>query len=362
MERDPLALARYPRVRLLAGPTPIQRLPRIESALGSALNGARLFAKRDDGISLGGGGGKLRKLEFLFGEALSLGADTIISTGAWQSNSAGLAAAAAARLGLWCELVLRPLPDGNEGVDEKNGNALLDELFGAVIHALPDAAAAGRFASERRALLEAAGRVVYLLPAGASSARASLGYVECAFEIAAQERAMGIRFDHIVVANGSAGTQAGLVAGFAHQGRSTVVHGYSVLAEAAAASATTLMFARGACELLGEEDELRSEDVRVSDAFRGPGYGHLTPEAVDAIRLLAAQEGLLLDPVYSGKAFAGLLSQARRGEFMCGENVLFLMTGGAPALFAYRASLSEPRQLSAQGEDSTGTRTVAGST
>lgn len=347
MDHDALSFDRHPRVRLLAGPTPIQRLERVEAALGPALQGACLYAKRDDADTLGGGGSKLRKLEFLFGEALSQRADTIVATGARQSNSARLAAAVAARLGLRCEVVLRPLPDGaghrNGKDDEQTGNVLLGELFGATIHAAADAAAAGRCALERRAALEAAGRSVYLLPAGASSARASLGYADCAFEIAAQERASGLRFDRIVVANGSAGMQAGLVAGFALQGRPGLVHGYSVLAEAAAAEAHTLEFAREAHHLLGGHGELHADDVRVSDAFRGPGYGHLTHEAVEAIRLLATQEGLLLDPVYSGKAFAGLLSQARRGEFTRGEHVLFIMSGGAPALYAYRESLSDPR-------------------
>jgi D-cysteine desulfhydrase len=178
------------------------------------------------------------------------------------------------------------------------------------------------------------------LPPGASSPRASLGYAACAFEIADQERAMGLQFDRVVVANGSAGTQAGLVAGFALLGRHALVHGHSVLADAAAAHASTLAMARGCVALLAGDDVVGANDVIVGDAQRGPGYGQLTREAVDAVRFLASHEGLLLDPVYSAKAFAGLLAQARRGEFARDENILFVMTGGTPALFAYRELLS----------------------
>jgi len=324
---------------MLDGPTPIQRLHRVEATLGAVLNGARLFVKRDDVTGLGGGGSKLRKLEFLFGEAVEQGADTIIATGALQSNSARLAAAAAARLGMRCELGLRPL--ANDDIDyREGGNAFLSSLFGAAIRVLPDASAGAAFVAKRKSTLEAEGRMGYVLPAGASSARAGLGYAECALEIASQERDMGLRFDRVVVPNGSSGTQAGLVAGFALLDRHALVHGFSVLADKAVAHATTLSMARGALALLAGGGDVRQDDVIVSDAHLGPGYGLLTYEALDAVRFLAAREGLLLDPVYSAKAFAGLLCQARRGEFSHEENVLFIMTGGTPALFAYRHALS----------------------
>ncbi|WP_280155836.1 D-cysteine desulfhydrase family protein [Piscinibacter sp. XHJ-5] len=332
---------RYSRVRLLAGPTPIQRLHRVEAALGPAINGTRLFVKRDDATGLGGGGGKLRKLEFLLAEALDQGADTLIATGPRQSNSARLAAAAAASIGLRCELGLRPLTDGDAIDYRESGNPLLADLFGATIHALDDAGAVGSFVAERQKALAADGRVGYVLPFGASSARSSLGYAECALEIADQEHALGIRFDRVVVANGSAGTQAGLVAGFALLDRHALVHGFAVFANPAAAHANTLELARGAHALLAAGGEVGVDDVIVSDA-RGPGYGEVTPEAIDAIRILAANEGLLLDPVYSGKAFAGLLSQVRHGDLADEENILFIMTGGTPALFAYREALSVP--------------------
>jgi L-cysteate sulfo-lyase len=327
-------------VQLFWGPTPIERLRRVEAALMPTLDGTRIFVKRDDAMNLGGGGNKLRKLEFLMGEAIERGADTIIATGPRQSNSARLAAAAAASLGLRCELCLRPL-SVNDDVDyQGSGNTLLDALFGATVSVVADAAAIGAFVAERKEALQAVGRKAYVLPPGASSPQASLGYAECAFEIADQEHALGLQFDRVIVANGSAGTHAGLVAGFASLGRHALVHGFSVLADAAPAHANTLAMARDCVALLAGVDKVDTNDVIVSDAHRGTGYGQLTQEAVDAVRFLASHEGLLLDPVYSAKAFAGLLAQARRGEFAREENILFIMTGGTPALFAYRDRLT----------------------
>ncbi len=335
----------HPRARLLERPTPIQRMLRVEAALAPVLNGARLFAKRDDAMGLGGGGSKLRKLEFLIGEAMAQGADTIIATGPRQSNSVRLAAAAAASLGLRCEVGLRPLTEGDSINYRDGGNAFLDTLFGATVLALQDAAAATPFVEERKSALASEGRLGYVLPPGASSPRASLGYAHCALEIADQEQAMGLKFDRVVVPNGSAGTHAGLVAGFTLLRRRAIVHGFSVLADKQASHANTLAMARECTALLAGEEEVRADDVIVDDSHRGPGYGHLTREAVDALNFVARNEGLLLDPVYSAKAFAGLLDQARRREFKRGDNVLFIITGGTPALFAYREllSMSSPR-------------------
>ncbi|HXD05633.1 MAG TPA: D-cysteine desulfhydrase family protein [Burkholderiaceae bacterium] len=327
---------RHPRARLVEERTPIQRLHRLEAALGAVLNGSRLFVKRDD-LAGFGGGSKVRKLDFLLGEARAAGADTIIATGLRQSNSARAAAAAAARLGLRVELGLRPLTGDDAGEYLDGGNALLDELYGATVRDVSDAAQAAAFIAERRSAL---GASAYVVPPGASSPVASLGYAEAALEIADQEHELGLRFDRVVVPNGSSSTQAGLVAGFALLGRRRRVQGFSVLARAATAQATTLELARAAFALLDGEGEIAAGDVVVSDAFLGPGYGHTTPEAVEALRFLAAHEGLLLDPVYSAKAFAGLLALIRRGELAPRENVLFVMTGGAPSLFAYRDALS----------------------
>jgi len=330
---------RHPRARLLDGPTPIQRLRRVEAALGECLHGVRLYVKRDDLTGLGGGGSKLRKLEFLFGDVLAQGADTVIATGPRQSNSARLAAAAAARLGLGCELGLRPLGPADSAAYARSGNVLLDELFGATLHELSDAQAAHPFVQSRLVALEAQGRRGALLPPAANSGIGALGYAECALEIADQEHAMGLRFDRVVVPNGSGGTQAGLVAGFALLGRRGVVRGVSVLEPAGKAHAQTLAVSRECHALLEGEGAIEEEDIVVDDAWLGPGYGRLTGPAVGALRFLARHEGLLLDPVYSAKAFAALLDSVRRGALTPGRAVLFVMTGGASALPAYADEL-----------------------
>jgi L-cysteate sulfo-lyase len=205
-----LDLSRFPRHALLEGPTPIQHLARLSARLG----GADIYVKREDLTGLGCGGNKLRKLEFLIGEALARGADTIITVGARQSNHARLTAAAAARVGLQCELVLtRTVPRSDHDYME-NGNVLLDALFDARVHDLPGTANAQRFAEERANELLAQGRNVYVCPLGGSSPIGCLGYADCAAEIVAESHAQNVAFDRIVVPNGSGGMHAGLVAGF----------------------------------------------------------------------------------------------------------------------------------------------------
>ena len=330
------ALNLLPRRDLLDGPTPIQRLHRIETALGSSLNGVRIYTKRDDLMSLGGGGNKLRKLEFLLGDAAAAGADTIIATGGLQSNFARLAAAAAARLGLGCELVLSQMvPRGGDEYD-RNGNILLDDLFGARIHTLPAGADSTRFAEERARELRLAGHVAYVAGLGGSSPVGSVGYAACALEIQAQSNALDIDFTAVVVPNGSSGTQAGLVAGYRALGLDTTrVRSHSVLAPAAGAIAATVEKANAVLTLLGFEASISPEDVEVSGRQLGGGYGVSTPAMVEAVRLMARQEGLLLDPVYGGKAFAGLLADIAAGRYKAGDDLLFIMTGGSPGLYAY---------------------------
>lgn len=323
----------YPRARLFDGPTPIQRLHRLEAALEPVLRGARLFVKRDDLGGIGGGGSKLRKLEFLLGDAMAQGAEVLVGVGPLQSNSARLAAAAAARLGLDCELGLWPL-EGQAGEALVSGNVLLGRLFGARVQMLPDASAAPGFIAAA-----AQGRKSYQLPPGASSPLSALGYADCALEIADQEHALGLRFDRVVIANGSSASQAGLVAGFSLLGRRRLVQGFSVLADAPAAEANTLALARACHALLRGEGEITVADIRIDDTWRGPGYGRTTAESLDALHLLARHEGLLLDPVYSAKAFAGLLAHLRDVTRPRNENLLFVMTGGTPALFGYQSAL-----------------------
>lgn len=330
-----------PRAELLDGPTPIHRLHRIEEVLGLADRNIHLYAKRDDVMSLGGGGNKLRKLEYHLGAALADGIDTIVSVGGIQSNHARLTAAACARLGLHCELILgRMVP--RDGVDyEANGNVLLDDLFGARPILLPQGENALEHANARADALRAQGRKVMVIPVGGSTSVGVLGYVRCAREIVLQEDALGFRFDRIVVANGSSGTHAGLVAGLAAMGRApSAAKAYAVLAPAEKARETTLGLAKAALDLLGVEASLGLSDIQVDGSQLGDGYGVTTKAMVEAVRLMASLEGVLLDPVYTGKAFAGLLRDLRSGAVGDGERVVFVVTGGTPGLFAYREAFA----------------------
>lgn len=330
------ALDLQPRTRLLDGPTPIHRLRRIEEALGPPAGGIQIYAKRDDFMSLGGGGNKLRKIEFLLGDAAARGADTIIATGGLQSNFVRLVAAAAAQLGLACELVLAPAVPLSGAEYEGNGNILLDHLFGARIHILQAGTNATEVAAERAAALETAGHQVYIATLGGSSTVGSLGYVTGALEIQAQAKELGIDFAAVALPNGSSGTQAGLVAAYRALGLETTrIRSQSVLANANTATIATVEKANAVLALLGFSPSITVEDVEVSDSQLGGGYGMPTPDMMAAVRLMASREGLLLDPVYGGKAFAGLLGDIVAGRYRAGDNVLFIMTGGVPGLHAY---------------------------
>jgi len=335
------ALDRLPRISLIDTATAVHRLERIEERLGLARRGIRLSIKRDDVMALGGGGNKLRKLEYHLGHARDIGADTIITVGGVQSNHARLTAAAAARHGFACEMLLaRMVPkDGDDY--EKNGNVLLDALFGAKVTLLPRGENALVHATARAEALQAEGHVVVILPTGGSTPRGALGYARCAREIAQQEDELGLRFDRIVAPNGSSGTHAGLIAGFAALGRQPErVTAYSVLAARDTAATTTLGLAREALGLLGSSAELSDAQVRIDGAQLGDGYGVPTAAMKDALRLMASAEGILLDPVYSGKAFAGLVQGLSDGTVRDGEHVLFVATGGQPGLYAYREDLA----------------------
>lgn len=326
-------LSRFPRTQLRDGPSRILALPRLSRHLG----GAEIYVKREDIDGLGGGGNKLRKLEFLIGEAQASGADTIITVGGRQSNHARLTAAAAARVGMKCELVLSRLVPIEDADYVENGNVVLDRLFGAVIHDVPGNVNALQVAEERASALRREGRKVYVCPLGGSSAVGCLGYVSCAMEILNQSAESGIDFDHIVVANGSGGMQAGLVAGALAAGvPPTKVVGYTVLAPLEKAHATTHDKVQQTLDLIGAGLTVSGDDVVVHEEQLGSGYGLPTNSMRRAVSLLANQEGLLLDPVYSGKAFAGLIQSVENGKFSAGQNVLFLMSGGTPSLFAYR--------------------------
>jgi L-cysteate sulfo-lyase len=335
------ALARMPRVALDDAPTPIQALKRIEEVLGPKLNGIRLYAKRDDLLGLGGGGNKLRKLEYLMGDAASKGCDTIIATGGIQSNFTRVTAAACAREKLACELVIAPLVPETDDDYEQNGNTVLNDLFGARVHLLGRGESAADFARRRAKELAGQGRRPYLTPGGGSNSISALGYVRCALELDTQLQSNGLDEAIIVTANGSNGTHAGLLAGFKALGRSPQqLRAFTVLANAETSRPSTMAMANGTLELLGASDRLDIDDVRIVDDQRGRGYGLVTDAMIEAVRLMASCEGLLLDPVYSGKAFAGVIGDVRSGRYPAGSSVVFLMTGGTPALFAYRRAFA----------------------
>jgi len=331
-------LSRFARYRLLAGPTPLEPLTRLNAELG----GVRIFAKRDDIASIGAGGNKLRKLEFLLGEAIAQGADTVLTAGARQSNHARLTAAASARAGLRCELVLSRVVPCETREYLRNGNIMLDGLFGAVVHDLPGDADIAGFVAARTDALRREGRRVYFAPVGGSSPPGCVGYADCASEILRQSEQMGVRFANVLVPNGSSGTHAGLAAGFTALGiPGSFVKSYAVYHPAEKTHEITLAKARETLGLIAPDASLAGTDIVVDGNHRGEGYGIPTQGMIDAVRRLARSEGLLLDPVYGGKAFAGLLHDIASGVYRPGDNVLFVMTGGVPGLFAYRETFEE---------------------
>lgn len=332
------ALSAYPRIALLESATPIQKLSRL-SALPT-MRGCNLYVKRDDLTGLGGGGNKLRKLEFLLGEAIAAGADTLVTWGGLQSNHARLTAAVAARHGLACELILTQSPIRDDEDYRLNGNVLLDTLFGAGVHQLPVGEAAEPYALELVEQLQRQGRRTFVMPLGGSSARGSLGYAACAAEILGQADTFGLQFERIIIPNGSSGTHSGLLAGLTIAGSSTQVQGYSVLGPVGPTLDVTREKTQAVLKLLGSTAELPTEALQIDDSQRGSAYGAPTDSMLAATRTLASQEGLLIDPVYGGKAFAGLLESVTRGDHSAGSNLLFIMTGGLPGIFAYRTAYS----------------------
>ena len=326
---------RFSHFQLLEGPTPIQKLDRLSAKLG----GVNVFVKRDDVVGLGGGGSKLRKLEFLVGQAIAQGADTIVTVGARQSNHARLTAAAAARAGLKCELVLTRAVPRTDPAYIDNGNILLNDLLGAVVHDLPGSANALEFAEARANELRAQGRNVYVCPLGGSSPVGCLGYARCAFEIDQQAQAQGISFEEIVVPNGSGGMHAGLVAGFTLLGRGVAfVRAHAVLSSLERSTQITLEKINQTLELMGVANRVSESDINMTGDQLGEGYGIPTDRMRAAVRAMASTEGLLLDPVYGGKGFAGLIQDIEQGRYKPGQNVLFVMTGGIPGLYAYRSA------------------------
>jgi len=313
-------------------PTPLVELRRLSHVLG----GPRIWMKRDDQTGLALGGNKTRKLEYLVGDALARGADTLITGGAAQSNHCRQTAAAAAACGLECHLVL----GGGPG-DVATGNLLLDELLGAQLH-WTGPHRKGEDIPRIAEALRDAGRTPYVVPYGGSSAVGATGFVEAVRELGDQLRDADLRFGQVVFASSSAGTHAGLLVGRHCHAQDFGLLGIQVDKD----DADALPLARRVRELadataahLGLRVRFDEDEVRLDDGRAGAGYGVVGEAEREAIRLVAQTEGVLLDPVYTGRAMAGLIERVRRGALPRDAPVLFWHTGGAPALFAYARDL-----------------------
>lgn len=324
-------LARFPRVRLAHLPTPLEPLPRLGEKLG-----IDLWIKRDDATGLAGGGNKTRKLEFLLGDAFEQGADVLVTQGAVQSNHVRQTAAAAAAHGLGCAIILEARTGSTAPDYVGNGNVLLDKLFGASIRTVAAGADMNAELEAEAGRLRGEGRRPYVIPGGGSNPIGALGYVDCAREIVTQADDLDLAIDRIVTATGSAGTHGGLVAGLAVMGSDVPVLGFGVRAPKARQEAMVLKLARETAALLGRPDAV-TDDMVVADCdYVGEGYGLVDQGVIDALVTAARTDGIVLDPVYSGKAMKGLI--ARAAEFR-GQTVVFLHTGGAQGLFGYQSVL-----------------------
>jgi L-cysteate sulfo-lyase len=329
-------LARFPRVRFAHLPTPLEPMPNLTRLLG----GPQLYVKRDDCTGLATGGNKTRKLEFLIGDALAQGADTVITHGAVQSNHVRQTAAAACKYRLRCAALLERRVTGHGPAYETTGNVMFDRLFGAdarFVAADTDMdAACAELAQEVRAR----GGRPYYIPGGGSNAVGALGYVNAGLELLQQANDLGLRIDGVVLGTGSTGTQAGLLCGLEGANAGIDVLGICVRRPAPAQEEAVYRTASAAAAHVGIRGGLERARVRANGDHVGPGYGIPTAGTIEAIRLAARHEGLLLDPVYTGKAMAGLIELCRNGFFTQDQNVVFLHTGGAAALFAYERELA----------------------
>ena len=328
-------LKNFSRVDLCHQPTPLEEMPR----LSAALDGPKFWIKRDDCTGLATGGNKTRKLEFLLADALQQGADMLVTQGAVQSNHVRQTAAAACKFGLDCHALLeRRVPD--QAADyETTGNVLFDHIFGTTIEFRPpglDMNAEARAVTEKFA---ANGRKPYFIPGGGSNEIGALGYVSCAYEMLAQFDAQGLDVGWIVLASGSAGTHAGLLAGLHAAGSDIPVMGISVRQPRERQIAAVHKLAAATAAQL-TDTPLSLEKTVIDDGYVGAGYGLPTEGTIAAINLIARKEGVLLDPVYSAKGLAGMIGLTEQKFFDRQKDVVFLHTGGAAALFAYGNQLA----------------------
>lgn len=330
-----LQLAAYPRVRLGHFPTPLEFMPN----LTRHLNGPNIYIKRDDCTGLATGGNKTRKLEFLVAQAIAEGADTLITQGAVQSNHARQTIAAAARVGMKCKILLEQRVSDATDDYEHSGNVMLDGLMGGEIVArLPSGTDMQQAMESLATELRSAGSKPYVIPGGGSTPVGALGYVACAQELLNQSFETGMRIDHVVHATGSTGTQAGLVVGLRASNSGIPVYGVSVRAPKPKQEENVWKLVQSTIDYMGlPASSVERADIVANSDFVGEGYGIPTDSMIEAVRLTAELEAILLDPVYSGKGMAGLIGLIRSGHFKKGENVVFIHTGGSVGLFGYRA-------------------------
>ena len=330
------SLADFPRVDLLFGPSPVHRLERLEAELGGRVE---IWAKREDCNSgLAYGGNKVRKLEYLAGDALAKGCDTLVSIGGVQSNHTRQVAAVAARLGLKCVLVQEHWVEWPDAVYDKVGNILLSRIMGADVR-LVDAGFDIAFRPSWQDALdsvEAAGGMPYAIPAGASDhPLGGLGFARWADEVAAQERELGAFFDTVVVCSVTGSTQAGMIAGFAAQDAERTVLGIDGSATVQQTHDQVARIARATADAIGLGRGLRDDEIVLLDEWHAGTYGIPDAKTIAAIRLCARLEGMLTDPVYEGKSMAALIDLVRDGRIAPGSRVLYAHLGGQPALNAY---------------------------
>ena len=337
----PPALAAFERHPLLFGPSPVHRLERLEAHLG----GAALWAKRDDCNSgLAFGGNKTRKLEYLVADALAQGCDTLVSIGGVQSNHTRQVAAAAARTDMRCVLVQESRVDWPDVVYDRVGNIQLSRIMGADVRLVKAGFGIGFKESWERALQDVrdAGGSPYAIPAGASDHRlGGLGFANWAFEVAEQERELGVFFDTIVVCSVTGSTQAGMIAGFAAQERERRVIGIDGSAKPAETRDQVARIARATARLIGVARDLRAEEIVLDDRYHAGTYGIPDEQTLEAIRLAGRLEAMITDPVYEGKSMAGLVDLVARGEIDRDSKVLYAHLGGQPALSAYAALFTD---------------------
>lgn len=324
-------LGRFPRVRFAHLPTPLEHMPNLSRHLG----GPEIWIKRDDCTGMSTGGNKTRKLEFLMAEARDQGADIVLTQGATQSNHARQTAAFAARMGMACHILLEDRTGKTDPDYATNGNVLLDSLHGATIARVPSNPDMNGELMKVAERMKAEGRRPYAIPGGGSNPTGAIGYVNAAIELVTQANDLGLRIDHVVHATGSAGTQAGLVAGLCGIRSGVPLLGIGVRAPKDKQEENVYRLALATAEKCGCPGAVKRDDVVANCDYVGRGYGFPAADTIAAIELLARTEAVLLDPVYSGKGMAGLIDLCHKGFFKKGENVVFIHTGGAAGLFAY---------------------------